>query len=249
MPQSLKGINLPGNELAVDGSLEVIGEWRLAGRAYRNLNQTLGNAYRSESEGAALGIRYYRDGWRLDARGSYREWSYGEQPTVARTVNVSLGVPLGPLSLSGFADVGEQDNGTVRQPTGSYRGDLRWSGKAGTASWSASYYESLNSPPRLRTDLLGSLKLGEWELAGGAWATRGWIRGGEPGIWTQIGVPVSYDLLLSLGIEHAPPAWGQAPTWLGTVGIRKRVAFAIPFLRDGTLNRDAAPMQPGETRP
>jgi hypothetical protein len=44
------------------------------------------------------------------------------------------------------------------------------------------------NPPRLRTDVLGSLKLGEWEVAGGAWATQGLARGGEPGFWTQPGV-------------------------------------------------------------
>ncbi len=235
MPHSLQGIQLPGDETSVDASLKVIGEWRLAGRAYRTLNETLGNAHRSQGDGASFGVRYFREGWRMDVRGNYREWNYGQQPTVARTINLSLGVPLGPLSLSGYADVGEQHNATVRQPTESYRGDLRWSGKAGTASWSASYYESLNAPPRLRTDVLGSLKLREWEWAGGAWATRGWKAGGEPGFWSQIGVPVSYDLLLSLGIEHAPPAYGQAPTWLGTVGVRKKVAFALPFLRDGSV--------------
>jgi hypothetical protein len=236
MPQSLQGLQLPGDELAVDGSLKVIGEWRLAGRAYRTLNQTLGNSFHSEGEGASFGIRYFKQGWRLDARGTRRAWSYGQQPTVARTINFSFGVPVGALSFNGFADIGEQRRDTLRQPTESYRGDLRWSGKAGTASWSASYYETLSSPPRLRADLLGSLKLGEWELAGGAWATRGVARGGEPGIWTQIGMPVSYDLLLFTGIEHAPPAWGEAPVWLGTVGFRKKVAFALPFLRDGSAS-------------
>jgi hypothetical protein len=60
MPQSLQGIYLPGNELALDGSVKVIGEWRLAGRAYRTLNHTVGHSYHSENEGAAFGVRYYR---------------------------------------------------------------------------------------------------------------------------------------------------------------------------------------------
>jgi hypothetical protein len=235
MPQSIQGVYLPGDEIGLDGSVKVIGEWRLAGRAYRTRNYTLGNSYRAENEGAALGIRYYRQGWRTEVRGTYREWSFGEQPTVARTINASFGMPLGPLSLSAYADVGMHDNGTVRQPRASYRGDLRWSGKAGTASWSASYFETLTSAPRLRTDLLGSLRLGDWELAGGAWATRGWQSGGQPGLWTQVGIPVSYDLQLAVGIEHAPPAYGQAPQWLGTLGVRKKVAFPIPFLRAGSV--------------
>jgi hypothetical protein len=235
MPQSLQGIYLPGDELGFDGSLRVIGEWRLAGRAYRTLNHTVGNSYRTENEGAAFGIRYYREGWRTELRASYRAWSYGQQPTIARTINASFGVPLGPLTLSGYADVGEQDNGPARQSTASYRGDLRWSGSAGSASWSASYYETLNSPPRLRTDVLGSLKVGDWEIAGGAWATRGWTTGGDPGVWAQVVLPLTYDLQLSLGIEHAPPDYGRPPQWLGEVGVRKKVAFAIPFLRDATI--------------
>jgi hypothetical protein len=234
MPESLQGIHLPGNDVSVDGSLKVIGEWRLAGRAYRSSNHTLGNSFHSESEGASLGVRYFSQRWRLDVRGSHREWSYGDQPNVARTLNVSAGAPVGPLNFSAFAAVGEQRQDTTRRPTASYRGDLRWNGRLGTASWAASYFERPNMPPRLRTDLLGSLKLGDWELAGGAWATRGWMAGGEPGVWTQIGIPVTYDLLLSVGIEHAPPTWGQPPQWLGTVGVRKKVAVPVPFLRDGS---------------
>jgi hypothetical protein len=236
MPQSLQGIHLPGDEAALDASLKVIGEWRVAGRAHRSSNHTLGDSYQSENEGASLGLRYFRQGWRLDVRGNHREWSYGASPTVARTLNLSFGMPVGPLTLSGFADVGAQRQDTLRRPTASYRGDLRWTGRAGSASWSASYFETLNSPPRLRTDVLGSLKLGDWEMAGGAWATRGWRSGGEPGIWTQLGVPVTYDLQLTLGVEHAPPDWGRPPQWLGTLGVRKKVAFAIPFMRDAGLD-------------
>jgi hypothetical protein len=232
MPTSLQGVLLPGDEVSADASVRLIGELRLAGRVYRSLTTTLGNAYRAETEGASLGLRYFRSGWRVDLRGSHREWSYGQQPTTARTVTLFTGVPLGPLSFNGFADVGEQDNGTLRQPTSSYRGDLRWSGRAGSLSWSASRYTALNIAPRLRTDVLGSVKLGEWEAAGGGWATRGWTAGGDPGFWAQLGIPVTYDLLLTVGAEHAPAAWGRRPEWLGTVGLRKKLTVAVPFLRD-----------------
>jgi hypothetical protein len=85
--------------------------------------------------------------------------------------------------------------------------------------------------------VLGSLKLGDWEVAGGAWATRGLARGGEPGFWTHLGVPVTYDLLLSLGIEHARAVWGAPPRWMGTLGVRQEVTLPIPFLRDGGAGR------------
>jgi hypothetical protein len=238
MPVSLAGIQLPGDEHAADATLRVVGEWRLAGRVYRTRNLTLGNDFHSEGEGASAGVRWFRSGWRLDVSGNVREWSWGETPTEARTVNASFGMPLGPLSLNAFASVGEQRRDTVRAPSASYNGSLRWNGRAGSFSWSASYFETLSAPPRLRTDVLGSLRLGGWELAGGAWATRGLVRGGEPGLWTQLGAPVTPDLQLTLGVEHAPPAWGRPPQWLGTLGVRKKVAFAIPFMRDGGLRVD-----------
>jgi hypothetical protein len=57
------------------------------------------------------------------------------------------------------------------------------------------------------------------------------------GFWTQLGVPVSYHLLLSLGVEHALPAWGAPPRWMGTLGVRQKVTLPIPFLRDGGAGR------------
>jgi hypothetical protein len=237
MPVSLAGIQLPGNEQAVDGSLRVIGEWRLAARAHRTRALTLGNEFRSEGEGASAGVRWFRGGWRLDLSGNVREWSWGDSPTEARTVNASLGAPLGPLSLNAFASVGEQRRDTVRAPSASYSGSLRWNGRSGSLTWSGSYFETLSAPPRLRTDLLASLRVEGWELAGGAWATRGLLRGGEPGVWGQVGVPLSPELMLNLGLEHAPAGWGEAPRWMGTLGVRQKVTLPIPFLRDGSPAR------------
>jgi hypothetical protein len=237
MPESLQGIHLPGNEQSADASLRIVGEWRLFGRAHRSRHETLGNGFRSENEGASAGIRWSRQGWRLDLSGNSREWSYGDAPTTARTAAVSFGVPLGPVSLNVFGERGEQRRDTLRSPSATYNGSLRWSGRAGSVSWSSSYFETLSAPPRLRTDLLGSLKLGDWEWAGGAWATRGLTRGGEPGFWTQLGVPVTHDRLLSLGVEHAPIAWGAPPRWMGTLGVRQKVTLPIPFLRDGGMAR------------
>jgi hypothetical protein len=238
MPTSIQGVHLPGDEMAVDGSLKVIGDWRLAGRAHRTLSRMIGNDYRSENEGASLGVRYVNRGRRLDVRGAYRQWSWGGPVTEAHTVNASFGMPLGPLSLNGSANVGIQDNGTLRRMTRSGRGDLRWSGTAGMASWTVAYFETLTSPRRLRTDALGSFKVGGWEFAGGAWATHGQLRGGEPGFWTQIGIPLNRDLLVSMGIEHAPPDWGRPPAWLGTLGIRSKLTVPVPLLRYDTGGAD-----------
>jgi hypothetical protein len=232
MPRSVQGVQLAGDQASLDVAVKAIGELRVTGRGYRSLMETVGDAFRSESEGASVGLRYYRQRWRVDLRANHREWSYGSTPTVARTASLSFGAPLGPLSLSGYLEQGVQVRDTSRGASATYRGELRWQARAGMGSVSTSYYETLTGPPRLRADALGSVKVGGWELAGGAWATRGWVVGGEPGFWTQLGIPATYDLLLSLGIEHAPTTWGAEPVWMGSIGIRKNVALPIPFLRD-----------------
>jgi len=243
MPRSLDGVLLAGDQASVDASLKLIGELRVAGRGYRTLTETEGDSYRSEAEGASAGLRYYRQRWRMDLRGNYREWSYGGPATIARTASLTFGAPLGPLALSGYVEQGVQTRDTLRSGSASYRGDLRWQGRAGFLSMGGSYYRTLTSEPRLRADLLGSARFGAWELAGGAWATRGWIAGGEPGVWTQVGVPLTYDLLLTLGAEHAPEEFGRDPVWLGTVGIRKSLTLPIPFLRDPST-RGVDPITP-----
>jgi hypothetical protein len=53
---------------------------------------------------------------------------------------------------------------------------------------------------------------------------------GYGGRVSQVGIPVSYDLTFALGIERARPTWGASSTWLGTIFIRKKLSFPIPFL-------------------
>jgi hypothetical protein len=47
-------------------------------------------------------------------------------------------------------------------------------------------------------------------------------------------VPVTYELLLSLGV---PAVWGAPPRWMGALGVRQKVTLPIPFLRDGGAGR------------
>ena len=82
-----------------------------------------------------------------------------------------------------------------------YRGDLRWAKDAGTISISASHSETLGVG-RQRVDFLASLKFGQSEVAGGAWATRGYSSGGLPGVWAIVGLPVGYDSALTLGLDN-----------------------------------------------
>jgi hypothetical protein len=131
--------------------------------------------------------------------------------------------------------VGEQRRDTLVQPAATYNGSLRWSGRSGSASWSVSYYETLAAAPRIRTDVLGTVRKDDWAVAGGAWLTRGYVAGGEPGFWTQVVVPITYTHGLVLGIERAPRSWGQPPELLGTAGIRQKLTLPIPFLRDSSV--------------
>jgi hypothetical protein len=233
MPASVQGVHLPGSDYMVDGTVKVVADWRLAARTNRSYLETRGTDFRSQREGSSLGLRWLGQGRRLELQANRREWAYGmEEPTVARTASFSLGWPVGTFFASAQLEHGEQQRDTLRGPGSSYQGSLRWNGREASFSWSTSYFETLSAPPRLRSDLLGSLKLGEWELMGGAWATRGLPRGGEPGVWSQLGIPFGHDLLLSVGLEHAPPTWGQPPQWLGTLGVRQRLAVPLPFLRD-----------------
>jgi hypothetical protein len=56
-------------------------------------------------------------------------------------------------------------------------------------------------------------------------------------------VPVRGDLLLTVGLEHAPPAFGEPPAALGTVAVRKRLTLPFPFLRDASVPAQLAASQ------
>jgi hypothetical protein len=80
-------------------------------------------------------------------------------------------------------------------------------------------------------DLMASLKFGAAELMGGAWMTRGYALGGQPGMWTSIGVPVGYESMLTLGIDYSPLTWTSDPSLRATVSFQKRFSLAMPFVR------------------
>jgi hypothetical protein len=71
--------------------------------------------------------------------------------------------------------------------------------------------------------------LREFELAGGAWGTRGYAFGGRPGMWTTIGVPLGHEFLVTVGAERSPFTWTSEPTWRGLLTIRKRFDLPLPF--------------------
>jgi hypothetical protein len=230
MPPSVQGIYIPGNELSIDGSLRLVSELRLLARAFQYENKTLGESYDSEREGGSLGLRYVWGRWRVEVQGHQRDVRSSIR-SLRRTGQLSIGLPLGPISMNGSAEIGEEETSRGAHPFRSYRSDLRWSGEAGFASLGVSSYETGGGPARLRADLLASLMVGELELAGGAWATRGWTAGGEPGWWINVGLPVTSEWMLLLGIEQAEGLQGPAVSaWRTSFGLRKKLIVPIPFL-------------------
>jgi hypothetical protein len=180
-----------------------------------------------------------RQGRRLEVRGNYYESQFN-LTNVRRTVSVLGGLPLGPLALNVSADVGTQDNGASVHPLEYYRGDLRWIGDGGMVSLAFSQ-SAIARVRRQRADFLASIHVREFELAGGAWMTRGYAVGGHPGLWSTIGVPVGREFVITLGAERAPFTWTSAPTWRGLLTLRKR--FDVPLGRPPILPvRRTAPL-------
>lgn len=229
-PPSVQGVYIPGDELSVDGSLRLIGEMRLVARAYQYESQTLGADYQASTADRSLGLRYSSQRWRVEVQGKRRE-THSSSHSLRHTGQVSLGLPLGPISLSANTEIGEEENPQGTYPFRSHRGDLRWSGDPGFVSLRVSSYETGGAPRRLRADLLASVMLGEFEFAGGAWATRGWSAGGEPSWWMNVGLPVTSELTLLVGVEHAqqPDALDASP-WRTSLGLRKKLILPLPFL-------------------
>jgi hypothetical protein len=231
-PPTVSGIAIPGDELAADGSVRLVGDLRLVARAYQNASETAGTDLSSRGEGGSVGLRLSHGARRVEVRGNYRESTYAST-NVRRTISVTAATPVAPsTTLSGNADVGEQDTGTRVDPVAFYRTDLRWTKEAGTVSLGASHTESLGIG-RQRLDLMASLQFGELELAGGAWATRGYTAGGQPGMWTSVGIPVGFDSLATFAIDYSPVTWTAAPGLRGSVSFRKRFTLPMPFVRPG----------------
>jgi hypothetical protein len=248
-PPTVQGIYIPGDELAADGSVRLLGDLRVVARGYRFSHESLGQSFGFGTSGTSLGLRYLQRRWRLEAHGLQRE-AHSSTRSLRRTGQLLFGAPLGPLSLSGNMEIGTDAGATGVHAYRYYRGDLRWSGGSGYASFNVGAVESGGSPPRLRADLLGSLMLGEWEVAGGAWATRGWPAGSEPGAWLQLGVPLLSEFTLLLGAEHAPrPHAPDTSPWRASLGLRKKLILPLPLLPgDGALGQPSSAAPPAPPR-
>jgi hypothetical protein len=229
MPPTVTGISIQGDDLGLDGSLRVSRDLGVVVRGYRSSTDTVRRNLSSQSEGASLGVRFMRGTRRVEVRRNYGESRYS-WTTIRRTVSVLGATPVGPFTVNGSADVGEQDTGLRVEHLALYRGDVTWVGSAGTASFSASHSQQ-GGVVQQRFDLLASLQFRGTEVAGGAWVTRGYASGGRPGAWTSVGVPVGFESMLLLGLDYSPLTWTDLPSLRGMVGVRKRFTFPVPFVR------------------
>lgn len=234
-PPTLAGISIPGDELALDGSVRVRGGMRVVGSAYRNATETVVSQLLWRSAGASVGAGYANGARLVEARLNVRDVGHAST-TVRRTITVHGGVPVGSLMFGGNVDVGQQHSTGERAFVGFYRGDVRWVGNAGTASFSVTHSD-IAGVVRQRADVMTSLHLGGWELAGGGWATRGYAVGGRPGVWGTVGMPIGFDSLVTLGLDYAPATWTGEPSLRGLIAIRKSFSLPLPFAMQEAASR------------
>jgi hypothetical protein len=110
------GISIQGDDLGLDGSLRVSQDLGLVARGYRSSTDTVGRNLSSQSEGASLGVRFTRGARRVEVRRNYGESRYS-WTTIRRTFSVMGAAPVGPFTVNGSADVGEQDTGLRVEPS------------------------------------------------------------------------------------------------------------------------------------
>lgn len=239
-PPSMQGVQIGGDERWVDGTVRIYNDLRFIAQGFTSAYDVTGGPYSSLSNGGSLGTRYMRGGMRLELRANHRESSYDAKST-RRTGAVFVGMPIGPLSFNGNAEIGE--NETIRgvQPLSFYRADVRMTRERGTASLGWTHISNGGLGTQQRIDALGSIKIGEHELSGGAWATRGYKVGGHPGAWTTVAVPTPIGLTVVTGIEFAPLTYIEAPGWRGSLMLRRPLVVPLGFLKSPGAPRIPAP--------
>lgn len=239
-PPSMQGVQIGGDERWVDGTVRIYNDLRFIAQGFTSAYDVTGGPYSSLSNGGSLGTRYMRGGMRLELRANHRESSYDTKST-RRTGAVFVGMPIGPLSFNGNAEIGENETISGVLPLSFYRADVRMTRERGTASLGWTHISNGGLGTQQRIDALGSIKIGEHELSGGAWATRGYKVGGHPGAWTTVAVPTPIGLTVVTGIEFAPLTYIEAPGWRGSLMLRRPLVVPLGFLKSPGTPRIPAP--------
>ena len=229
-PPSMQGVQIGGDERWVDGTVRIYRNLQFVSQGFASAYDVTGSQYSSLSNGGSLGTRFTHNSVRLELRGNHRESVY-DTKSVRRTVGMYVGMPLGPFSLNGNAELGDNDTSRGRQPLSFYRADLRITRERGTASLGWSQISNGGLGLQQRIDALASIKLRDYELSGGAWTTRGYTVGGRPGVWTTAAVPTSLGFTVVPGIEYAPLTYMASPAWHGSLMLRRPLVVPLGFLK------------------
>jgi hypothetical protein len=239
-PRSVPGINIPGDELAFDGSATLTSSIKVGGRFFSRSSWTLGRTRPSLTEGQSADIRYSRGRTQLNLRMNYRESEYLRKRTT-RTTAIDVGTPLGFLRLDASAELGRVNDGRVLRWAEAYRGSLTWEHQSSSLSVAASYNDQ-GLGRMFNADIAGSVSLRGAQLRGGAEASRGSLLGSESHAWLGIELPLNRDLAVVLGVDYAnwdgQTSWGDplagdlpASPWQGTFSIRRRLTIPLWFSR------------------
>jgi hypothetical protein len=230
-PPSVQGVQIGGDDAGADGTVRIRGSLRLVAQAFRSVYEVTGVDAASVSSGGAIGTRVTPGRVRLELRGNYRELTYDTKST-RRTGALYAGLPVGIITVSGHAEIGESVKSGNAHPLAFFRADMRVVRETGTASFSVSQIRSGGLPVMQRADVLASIKLREYELSGGAWMTRGYRVGGHPGAWTTVGVPTPFGVTAVVGVEYAPLTYIAEPGWRASFMLRRALVVPIRTMRD-----------------
>jgi hypothetical protein len=248
IPASLPGVSLPGDELAVDGTVSLGGGVSLSGRAYDRSTWIVGRPQPSEGTGTSAGIEYAAGETRLGIRVNYRESTLLRTRTT-ESVGADFGRSLGRLLIDGTVELGDTDDGRAVHRMEVYRGMVTWKGTRGSLSGGVASADYGVGQRQIDLDVTGAMQLGRFDWHGGADATRGGLLGVESRLWTGMAIPVHRDLRVLIGAEYTHwdargSVWEdpseRAGPWRVTFAVQRKVGLPLQLRRGGYLQRGGA---------
>ena len=228
MPATLPGIFLPGNDLGADGHVRLAKDVHAIGSVSTYSTSTFGASLAANGQSTSIGVRAIGRGKFVEIRGNVRESDYGTAST-RHTVSATASMSKGAWALTTNNDVGSERVAGRSAFNVFAMASVRWTRDGNTWSLTMTHSDTAGVR-RERADLLLSTKVRWAELAGGAWVTRGYTFGGQPGSWVSIGVPAGAETILTVGLDYTLLTWTSPSSLRGVVSIRKRFTAPIPFV-------------------
>jgi len=240
MPATLPGIYLSGDERGADAQVRLNSSLHAIGSVSQYSTSTYGSSLAAHGQAFSTGLRAMRRGTFLEVRGNVRDSNYGTALT-RQTISALASTTKGPWAVMANTDVGSEIVASRRAFTAFAMGSVKWTRDGNTWSLMVTHSDSAGIQ-RERADLLLSTRVRWAELAGGAWVTRGYAFGGQPGSWFSVGLPTGADTVATIGFDYSPVTWTAQPSLRGIVSIRKRFTAPVPFVpvaRQSTSNAGA----------